>query len=47
MVSLGLDTSVTLRLLDRIIHADYERDDLQLVTFDRDLARLPGTQLVE
>lgn len=31
-------------LLDRLIHADYARDDLQLVTFDRELARLGGAR---
>ena len=31
-------------LLDRFIHADYARDDLQLVTFDRELARLGGAR---
>ena len=29
-------------LLDRLIHAEYARDDLQLVPFDRELARLGG-----
>ncbi|HEY5441835.1 MAG TPA: PIN domain-containing protein [Gemmatimonadaceae bacterium] len=33
-------------LIDRLIHADYGRDDLQLVTFDRDLARIPGVRLL-
>ena len=31
-------------LLDRLIHADYARDDLQLVTFDRERARLEGAR---
>ena len=33
-------------LIDRLIHADYVRDHLELVTFDRDLARLPNVRLL-
>ncbi len=32
-------------MVDSIIHADYARDGLALVTFDRDLARLPNARL--
>lgn len=31
-------------LMDRLILADYVREGLDLVTFDRDLARLPGAR---
>lgn len=34
-------------LLDHLIHADYARDGFRLVTFDRQLSRLPGTNLLE
>lgn len=30
--------------IDRLIHADYVREDLALATFDRDLARLAGVR---
>ena len=33
-------------LVDRLIHADYRRDALDVVTFDRDLGRLPGTRVL-
>ena len=33
-------------LIDSLIHANYESDGLELVTFDRDLARLPGVRLL-
>ena len=33
-------------LIDSLIHANYASDDLELVTFDRDLARLPGVRLL-
>jgi predicted nucleic acid-binding protein len=33
-------------LMDQLIHADYARSALELVTFDRDLARLTGTRLL-
>jgi len=33
-------------LIDSLIHADYARDGLEIVTFDRDLARLPGARLL-
>lgn len=33
-------------LIDSLIHADYARDGLELVTFDRDLARLPNARLL-
>ena len=33
-------------VMDRLIHADYARDSLDLVTFDRDLARLPNARLL-
>ena len=31
-------------LMDRMILADYQRDGVELVTFDRNLARLPGAR---
>jgi len=34
-------------LIDSLIHADYARDGLELVTFDRDLARLPSARLLK
>ena len=34
-------------LLDLLIHADYQREDAQLITFDRDLGRLPGVLLLK
>lgn len=33
-------------LFDRLVHAEYARDELPLMTFDRGLARLQGTRLV-
>lgn len=33
-------------LLDRLIHADYARDGVRLATFDRELSRLAGTNLL-
>lgn len=33
-------------LVDHLIHADYRRDALDVVTFDRDLGKLPGAQLL-
>ncbi len=33
-------------MVDRLIHADYRRDALDVVTFDRDLARLAGVRLL-
>jgi predicted nucleic acid-binding protein len=37
-------TSRKVGMMDRLIHADYARDDVELLTFDRALARLPGTR---
>ena len=34
-------------LLDRLIHADYGREDVLTYTFDREAARLEGARLVE
>lgn len=31
-------------LMDKLILADYARDAIELVTFDRDLARVPGAR---
>lgn len=31
-------------LMDRLIHADYQRDALVVLTFDRELAALPGAR---
>ncbi len=33
-------------LLDRLIHADYDRDANTLATFDKDLSRLPNVHLL-
>ena len=33
-------------LMDRLIHAGYQQDDVALLTFDRIAARLPGAQLL-
>ncbi len=33
-------------LIDRLVHGDYTRDERQLATFDRDLARLPNVRLL-
>ena len=33
-------------LMDRLIHGDYERGGIELRTFDRAAARLPGAQLI-
>lgn len=33
-------------LMDRLIHAGYQADDITTLTFDRSAARLPGAQLV-
>ena len=33
-------------LIDRLIHADYGRDDVALATLDRDLGRLEGVRLM-
>lgn len=33
-------------MIDRLIHADYTRDAVHLLTLDRDLARLPGIRLL-
>lgn len=33
-------------LMDRLIHAEYQDDDIAMLTFDRAAARLPGTQLL-
>lgn len=33
-------------VVDRLIHADYRRETLDVVTFDRDLARLEGVRLL-
>lgn len=34
-------------LIDRLIHADYDREGLPVLTFDRPLARLPGAELLQ
>lgn len=34
-------------LVDRLIHADYRGDALDVFTFDRALARLPGAHVLE
>lgn len=34
-------------LVDRLIHADYRRDDLPLITFDRALGRLERVRVLE
>ena len=36
--------SVKTGLMDKLILADYARDAIELVTFDRDLARVPGAR---
>lgn len=33
-------------LIDRLIHADYDRDGFETITFDRDFSRLPNTRLL-
>ena len=33
-------------LIDRLIHADYERDGGTMATFERKAARLPGTRVL-
>ena len=33
-------------LMDRLIHGGYESDGIELLTFDRAAARLPGAQLL-
>jgi predicted nucleic acid-binding protein len=33
-------------VVDRLIHAEYRRDALDVMTFDRDLARLPGVRML-
>ncbi|MHB1862240.1 MAG: PIN domain-containing protein [Gemmatimonadaceae bacterium] len=33
-------------LMDRLIRADYAKDDCEVTTFDRDFARLPGVRLL-
>ena len=40
------ETRSTPGLLDRLIHADYARDDVRLSTFDRELSRLAGANLL-
>ena len=34
-------------LMDRLIHGDYQRHGLELLTFDRDAAKLEGAQLIQ
>lgn len=33
-------------VMDRLIHAEYQGHEHQLLTFDRDMGRLPGTRLL-
>ena len=33
-------------MMDRLIHADYRREDIEMWSFDRDVCRLPHTRLL-
>lgn len=48
MSALAKDGSETPRpgVMDRLIHADYRREDIEMWSFDRDVCRLPHTRLL-